>query len=58
MPKTALSFLKVRKLTVKLRNEDRHSIGEIANIVKKSKSVIHGILKKLGHVKQKITWYT
>ena len=31
---------------MKLRNEDKHSTGEIANVVKKSKSVIHGILKK------------
>ena len=46
MPKNALTSLEVRKLIVKLRNEDKHSIGEIVNIVKKSKSVIHGILKK------------
>ena len=31
---------------MKLRNEDKYSIGDIANIVKKCKSVIHGILKK------------
>ena len=43
MPKSALTSLEVRKLIVKLRNKDKHSIGEI---VKKSKSVIHGILKK------------
>ena len=46
MPKNALTSLEVRKLVVKLRTDDKHSIGEIANIVKKSKSVIHGILKK------------
>ena len=46
MPKNVLTFLEVRKLIVKLHNEDKHSIGEIANIVKKSKSVIHGIVKK------------
>ena len=46
MPKNALTSLEVRKLIVKLRNEDKHSIGEIANIDKKSKSVIHDILKK------------
>ena len=46
MLKNALTSLEVRKLIVKLRNEDQRSIGEIANIVKKSKSVILGILKK------------
>ena len=46
MPKNAVTSLELRELTVKLRNEDKHSIGDIANIVKKSKSVIHGILKK------------
>ena len=40
MLKDALISLEVRKLIVKLRNEDKHSIDEIANIVKKSKSVI------------------
>ena len=29
-----------------LRNNDKYSTVEIANIVKKSKSVFHGILKK------------
>ena len=55
MPKNALTSLEVRKLIVKLRNENNHLIAEIANIAKKSKSVIHDILKKfkLGHVKQK-----
>ena len=46
MPKNALTSLEVRKLIVKLLNEDKHSIGEIANIAQKSKSIIHGILKK------------
>ena len=46
MPKNAVTSLELRELIVKLRNEDKHSIGDIANIVKKSKSVIHGILKK------------
>ena len=46
MPKNALTSLERRKLIIKLRNEDKHSIGEITNIVKKSKDVIHGILKK------------
>ena len=43
MPKNAVTLL---ELIVKSRNEDKHSIGGIANIVKKSKSVIRGILKK------------
>ena len=46
MPKNALTSSEVRKLILKLRNEDKHSIDEIANIVKKSNSIIHGILKK------------
>ena len=46
IPKNAVRSLELRELIVKLRNEDKHSIGDIANIVKKSKSVIHGILKK------------
>ena len=46
MPKNALTPLEVRKLIVKLHNEDKHLIGEIANIVRKSKSIVHGILKK------------
>ena len=53
MPKNAVTSLELRELIVKLRNEDKHSIGDIANIVKKSKSVIHGILMKLVHVKQR-----
>ena len=47
MPKNAVTSLELIELIVKLRNEDKHSIDDIANIVKKSKSVIHGILKKL-----------
>ena len=46
MSKNSVTSLEVRKLIVNLRHEDKHSIGDIANIVKKSKSVIHGILKK------------
>ena len=46
MPKNAVTSLELRELIVKIRNEDKHSFGDIANIVKKSKSVIHGILKK------------
>ena len=38
MPKNAVTSLELRELIVKLRNEDKHSIGDIANIVKKSKS--------------------
>ena len=41
MPATPLS---IRQQIVRLRHEDNLSIGAIANIVKKSKSVIHGIL--------------
>ena len=52
MPKNALTSSEVRKLIVKLRNEDKLSIGEIANIVKKSKSNIHDILKKFDKAKK------
>ena len=41
-----VTSLEVRKLIVKLRKEGKHCIGEIANIVRKSKSVVHGILKR------------
>ena len=37
--------LPIRQQIVRLRHKDNLSIGTIANIVKKSKSVIHGILK-------------
>ena len=43
----AVTSLEVRELIVKLCKEDKHSIGKIANIVRKSKSVVHGILKRL-----------
>ena len=60
MPKNALTSLEVRKLIVKLRNGDKYSIGKIANFVKKSKSVIHDILKKFEESGSceatKITW--
>ena len=42
----AMTSLEVRELIVKLRKEDKHYIGEIADIVRKSKSVVHGILKR------------
>ena len=41
-----MTSLEVGELIVKLSNEDRHSIVEISNILKKSKSFIDGILKK------------
>lgn len=46
MPRNCVTSLEVRELIVKLRHEDKHSICDIANIAKKSKSVIHSILKK------------
>ena len=42
----AVTSLEVRELIVKLRKEDKRSIGEIADIVRKSKSVVYGILKR------------
>ena len=42
MPTTPLP---IRQQIVRLRHEDNLSIEAITNIVKKSKSVIHGILK-------------
>ena len=42
----AVTSLEVRELIVKLCKEDKRSIGEIADIVRKSKSVVHGILKR------------
>ena len=46
MPKNTVTSLELREVILKLRNDDKHSIGDIANIVKKSKRVIHGVLKK------------
>ena len=46
--------LELRTLIVKLRNEDKLSIGDISKTVGKSKLVIHRIYKNtctLGHVK-------
>ena len=37
-------------MIVKLCNEDKFLIGDISKTVGKSKSVIHSILRKLGHV--------
>ena len=42
----AVTSLEVREFIVKLHKEDKHSIGEIAVVVRKSKSVVHGILKR------------
>ena len=42
-----MTSLKLEKLIVNLRNEDRVSIGDILKTVGKSKSVIHSILRKL-----------
>ena len=39
--------MELRKLIVKLRNEDKLSTGDISKTVGKSKSVIHSILRKL-----------
>ena len=44
MAKKSVISLELRKLIVKLRNEDKLFIS---NIVGKSKSVIHSILRKL-----------
>ena len=43
----SVTSLELRKLIVKLRNEDKLSIGDISKTVGKSKSVIHSILRKL-----------
>ena len=47
MPTKSVTSLELRKLIVKLRNEDKLSIGNILKTVGKSKSVIHSILRKL-----------
>ena len=47
MAKKSVTSLELRKLIVKLRNEDRLWIGDISKTVGKSKSVIHSILRKL-----------
>ena len=48
MVKKLVTALELRKLIVKLLNEDKLSIGDISKTVGKTKSVIHGILRKLG----------
>ena len=47
MTKKSVTSLQLRKLIVKLRNEDKHLIGDISKIARKSKSVIHSISRKL-----------
>ena len=51
MAKKSVTSLELRKLIVKICNEDKLSIRDISKTVEKSKSVIHSILRKLGHVK-------
>ena len=43
----SVKSLELRKLRVKLRNEDKLSIGDISKTVGKSKNAIHSTLKKL-----------
>ena len=47
MVKKSVISLELRKLIVKLCNEDKLLIGDISKTVGKSKSVIHSILRKL-----------
>ena len=47
MAKKSMTSLELRKLIVKLGNEDKLSIGDISKTVGKSKSVILSILRKL-----------
>ena len=47
MVKKSVTLLELRKLIVKLHNEDKLSIGDISKTVGKSKNVIHSILRKL-----------
>ena len=42
-----MTSLELKKLIVKLRNEDKLLIGDISKTVVKSKSIIHSILRKL-----------
>ena len=51
MVKKSVTSMELRKLNIKLCNEDKLSIGNITKTVGKSKSVIHSIFRKLGHVK-------
>ena len=45
MAKKSVTSLELRKLIVKLCNEDKLLIGDISKTVGKSKSVIHSILR-------------
>ena len=47
MAKKIAPLLKLRKPIVKLRNEDKLSIGNILKTAGKSKSIIQSILRKL-----------
>ena len=47
MAEKSMTSLELRKLIVKLCNEDKLSIGDISKTVGKSKSVLHSILRKL-----------
>ena len=47
MAKKICDIMELRKLIVKLCNEDKLSIGDISKTVGKYKSVIHSILRKL-----------
>ena len=47
MAKKSVTSLELRKLIVKLHNEDKLLIGDISKTVGKYKSVIHSILRKL-----------
>ena len=47
MMKKSMTSLELRKLIVKLCNEDELSIKDISKTVGESKSVIHSILRKL-----------
>ena len=46
MAKKSMTSLELRKLIVKLHNEDKLLIGDISKTLGKSKSVIHSILRK------------
>ena len=47
MAKKSVTSLELRKLIVKLCNEDKLSIRDISKTVGKFKSIIHSILRKL-----------
>ena len=50
MAKKSVISLELRKLIVRLHNEDILLIGDISKTVRKSKSVIHSILRKLEEI--------